>query len=271
MENRILATQAVTTELSLVGTVMLYALLALLVSVFARWIARGLLVFHRLLPGQRSMTPDRRRTLEGLFGSLISMLAFVGAGLATLALFLSPQTLFWIVGLFSAAFGLAARGLVADILAGSRFLFRNTFAIGEKVELIAGMTAVEGTVEEVNITNTLIRSPNGELYVVPNGDIGVIRNFSRAPFSTTRIRFCVRSSRLAEILDVLGRLGQEAPALLPDLTEPWQVISTSEAMGAKSEITVVAHTSFAKAATLRLQMIRLIDQRFTEAGIELLD
>jgi moderate conductance mechanosensitive channel len=263
--------QAVTMALPPVVMVILYGLLALLVSVFAHWIARGLLFFHQLLPGQRAMTPDRRRTLEGLFGSLISMLAFIGAGLAALALFLSPQTLFWMVGLFSAAFGLAARGLVADILAGSRFLFRNTFAIGEKVELIAGMTAVEGTVEEVNITNTLIRSPNGELYVVPNGDIGVIRNFSRAPFSTTRIRFCVRSGRLAETLDVLGRLGQEALGLLPDLTEPWQVISTSEAMGAKSEITVLAHTSFAKAATLRLQIFRLIDQRLTEAGIELLD
>ncbi len=61
------------------------------------------------------------------------------------------------------------------------------------------------------------------------------------------------------------------PAFLPDLIEPWQVISTSEEMGARSEVTVVAHTSFARAATLRLQMIRLIDQRLTEAGIELLD
>lgn len=271
MEKRILDGQTIGGELSPMATVLLYALMALLVSLFAPWIARGILVFYRLLPDQRAMTPDRRRTLEGLFRSLVSLLAFIVAGLATLALFLRPETLFWVVGLFSAAFGMAARGLVADVLAGSRFLFRNTFAIGEKVELMAGATAVEGTVEEVNITNTLVRSPNGELYVVPNGDIGVIRNFSRAPFSAARIRLRVRSSRLAETLDVLGRLGQNAPAFLPDLIEPWQVISTSEEMGARSEVTVVAHTSFAKAATLRLQMIRLIDQRLTEAGIELLD
>jgi hypothetical protein len=72
-------------------------------------------------------------------------------------------------------------------------------------------------------------------------------------------------------LDVLERLGQEAPVLLPDLTEPWQVISTAETLGAKAEVTVIAHTSFAKAATLRLQIFGLINQRLTEAGIELLD
>jgi len=160
---------------------------------------------------------------------------------------------------------------VADVLAGCRFLFRNTFAIGEKVELVVGATTVEGTVEEVNVTNTLVRSPNGELFVVPNGDISVIRNFSRAPFSSTKIRFSVPSARLTEALDVLDRLGQEAPVLLPDLTEPWQVISTAETLGAKAEVTVIAHTSFAKAATLRLQIFGLIDQRLTEAGIELLD
>jgi len=271
MENRILDIQAVKLELPLVGMVLLYALLALLVFVLARWIARGLLVLRRLLPGHRAMTVDRRRTLEGLIGSLIGLLAFLVASLSALALFVRPETLIWIVGLFSAAFGLGARGLVADVLAGARFLFRNTFAIGEKVELIAGMTAVEGTVEEVNVTNTLVRSPNGELYVVPNGDIGVIRNFSRAPFSTTKIRFYVRSGQLGETLEMLGRLGQEALSLLPDLTEPWQVISTSEALGAKSEVTVVAHTSFAKAATLRLEIFGLINQRLAEAGIELVD
>jgi hypothetical protein len=49
------------------------------------------------------------------------------------------------------------------------------------------------------------------------------------------------------------------------------VISTAETLGAKAEVTVIAHTSFAKAATLRLQIFGLINQRLTEAGIELLD
>ena len=63
----------------------------------------------RMLPSQRAITVHRRQTLEGLIGSLISLLAFMVAGLAALALFVRPETLIWIVGLFSAAFGLGAR------------------------------------------------------------------------------------------------------------------------------------------------------------------
>ena len=60
-------------ELPMVATVTLYLLAALLVSVFAVWIARGLLTVGRLLPSQRAITVHRRQTLEGLIGSLISL------------------------------------------------------------------------------------------------------------------------------------------------------------------------------------------------------
>ena len=53
--------------------------------------------------------------------------------------------------------------------------------------------------------------------------------------------------------------GRKHRFCLPDLTEPWQVISTSETLGAKAEITVIAHTSFAKAATSAPANLR-IDQ-----------
>lgn len=255
----------------IIGMIALYLLLAVLAWAFSRRIARGLLSLRWLAPSKRRMTVERRQTLEGLIGSVISLLALVIAIIASLSHFVRAETLIWIIGLFSAAFGLGTRALVADVLAGGRFIFRNTFAIGEKVSLsVAGVT-VEGTVEEVNVTNTIIRSQNGELCVVPNGDIGVIRNFNRAPFSAAKIRFSVKSEHLARTLALLEPLGTEAVSLLPELTEPWQVISTSETMGQKTELTVTAHTSFGKAAGLKLRMFEMIYRRLGDAGIDLLD
>ena len=190
-------------------------------------------MISRLLRSQHAITVHRRQTLEGLIGSLISLLAFMVAGLAALALFVRPETLIWIVGLFDAAFGLGARGLVADVLAGGRFTSSATHSLSaRRSSWSSAPPQWKGPVEEVNVTNTMVRSPNGELFVVPNGDISVIRNFSRAPFSSTKIRFSVRSAQLVETLDMLEGLGEEALGLLPDLTEPWQVISTSETLGA---------------------------------------
>lgn len=254
-----------------IGFIALYFLLALIMSLLSHRIARRMLSLRRLLPGKRNITVDRLQTLEGLIGSMISLIVFIAAILASFSLFVEPATLVWIVGLFSAAFGLGARALVADVLAGGRFIFRNTFAIGEKVELNMMGVLVEGIVEEVNVTNTLVRSPTGELYVVPNGDIGVIRNFSRAPYSSIKIRFGVRSEQLAQALALLEPLGETALAALPELTAPWQVLSTAEVMGHRTELTVMAHTSFGKAAGLRLRMFDLIYRNLHGAGIELLD
>lgn len=256
---------------ALLSAIALYLLLAMLAVAFSRHIARGLLSLSRLLPDQRRMSAERRQTLEGLIGSVISLLSVIIAIVATLAHFVSTETLVWIIGLFSAAFGLGARALVADVLAGTRFIFRNTFAIGEKVELVAGMTTVDGTIEEVNVTNTTVRSRNGELCIVPNGDIGVIRNYNRAPYSVAKIKFSIKTEQLTRTLALLEPLGAEAAALLTDLAEPWQVISTSDEMGPKIELTVTAHTEFAKAAGLKLRMFEMIYRRLGDAGIELLD
>ena len=189
--------------------------------------------------------------------------------MALLALFVPPETLIWIVGLFSAAFGFGARGLVADFLAGGSYIFQNTFAIGEKVEFYLSANKVEGTVEAVNVRNTLVRAPTGELFTVPNGEIGVVRNFTRANLSATKIRLNVPSEVLGRALDVLDTLGHEAVGLLPELLESWQVISTTEAAGPYTEVTVLANSAFGQAAMLRLRLIALIYERLQAAGITL--
>lgn len=246
-----------------------YILTGLVIALVAPWLARWLLRIGRLITRYHQPSAERIRTLEGLIASLISVIAIVLTVVASLALFVEPATLIWLVGLFSAAFGLAARGMVADLLAGAGFIFHNTFAIDEKIEFYLGGNRVEGTIETVNVRNTLVRAPTGELFTVPNGEIGVVRNFTRANLSATKLKLNVPSEELGRALDLLEGLGRESVALLPDLRDPWQVISTTDAMGAYTEITIVANTSFAQAATLKLRMIDLIYGRLRRAGINL--
>lgn len=254
---------------SLLVAVGVYLLAGLIIALLARPAARWLLKLGRLGPAYRRPTPERLRTLQGLIASLISVVAIALAVVASLSLFVKPETLIWIVGLFSAAFGLGARGVVADILAGASFIFHNTFAIGEKVEFYLGVTRVEGIVEAVNVRNTLVHAPTGELLVVPNGEIIVVRNFSRANLSAAKIKLNVPSQELGRALDLLEALGHEAVALLPELKEPWQTISTSDTMGPYTEITVMANSTFGQAAALRLRLIVLIYDRLLAAGITL--
>lgn len=257
--------------LLILGAIALYFVAALVFSLVARRLARPVVLLARRLPGHRVMSPLRQKTLESLIASLISLIAFIIAMFGIFSLFVNSERLIWIIGLFSAAFGLGARALVADILAGTRFIFRNTFAIGEKVELNVAGVSVEGTIEEANVTNTLVRAQSGEAFVVPNGDISVIRNFSRAPYSSARIQFFVKSEQLSRALDALDAISSTIGTALPEVIEPFQVLSTSDMMGNKVQLTIMAHCGYARAATVKLRLMDLVYQQLRKAEVEVVD
>ena len=108
-------------------------------------------------PGLR-IREERRRTLNDLAASLISFVAFVTAAVFSLGRFIDTTTLVWMIGLFSAAFGLGARPLISDFLTGLSFMVEDAIQIGEKVEILN----VVGTVERINLRTTMVRAQTGE-------------------------------------------------------------------------------------------------------------
>ena len=239
--------------------------LALLVQRLAPRIVTQFLGLSDYAPETLRPQEQRQRTLSDLFASAISFGAFLIATVFTLGLFVDTTTLVWMIGLFSAAFGLGARPLISDYLTGIGFIFENTLDIGEKVEILG----IEGVVEKINLRTTLIRAPGGELCVVPNGEIRTIRNFSRGRFSTANITLKLSATDLSRSIILLEELGEEAVTLLPNLLEPWQVVSESGVIGDKAELTLLTKTRFGKAAEMRPRLLALVQERLSDAEITL--
>lgn len=245
-----------------------YFILAWMVSVISRWLAKHIMRFRNLTPANLQPSSERQETIQSLIASAISLIAFVTAALLSLGLFVESNTLIWMVGLFSAAFGLGARPLISDYLAGISFIFEDTFAVGEKVEIPANVS-VEGVVEAISLRTTSIRANSGEFYVVPNGEIRTVRNFSRGKFSIANITLKISAADLGATLAILETLGEEAVILLPNLIEPWQVISPEGMIGQHTELSLVAKARFGKAAEMRPRLLSLVQERLTEADITL--
>ncbi len=219
----------------------------------------------------RVTSPERARKLQVLIGSLITFLAFVIAMMASLALFIPTSTLIWILGLFSAAFGLSAKPLVSDLLAGMSFLFSNTFDIGEKVEFSINGLNIQGVIEEVNLTTTKLRAPTGEEYTIPNGEIRIVRNFSRGKFSTVNISLLVAASDLDRCLETLKILGEEIYNEQTNLVDRWQVLSTADLAATKVELNLIARTALGQGADVKLKLIQQIQERLRQENIQLID
>jgi hypothetical protein len=96
-----------------------------------------------------------------------------------------------------------------------------------------------------------------------------VRNFSRGKFSTANIKIKIATSDLSEAIALLEALGEEAMDLLPNLIEPWQLISETGEMGQQTELTLMAKARYGEAGETRPRMLKLIHERMEKAGIEL--
>ena len=248
--------------------ILIYFIVAMLVAFLLRRLAPWLVKLWRLAPHGQKPSPERQKTLHSLISSTINLVVFVAAILASITLFVKPDTLTWTLGLFGTAFVFGARLVIGDYLSGLSFLLGDTFSVGDKIE-ISGAPTIEGVVETINLRTTLLRSPSGELYIVPTGEIRVVRNFSRGKFSIANITLKLQASDLGTARTTLEALGGEAVTLLPDLIEPWKVTNLGGVIGQYTELTLIAKARLGKAAEMRPHLLALIQERLLEINIQL--
>ena len=244
-------------------------LIAWIIYRLSRRVVGRFMGMSRFAPESLRLREERQRTLHDLLSSTISFAGFTFATLFTLALFIDTTTLVWMVGLFSAAFGLGARPLISDYLTGISFIFEDLIDVGEKAQLYVTGGPIEGVIEKINLRTILLRAPTGELYIVPNGEVRVIRNFSRGRFSTSTINVKIPSANLGAAITLLEELGEEAMLLLPNLLEPWQVLNISGQIGEQVELTIVAKARFGLAAEMQPRLLNLVQSRLAAAEITL--
>ncbi len=213
--------------------------------------------FHlQLMP----LDHNHRQTLQGQLASMISFIAYFVASLLSSVIFVDADTLVWIVGLCSAAFGLSVRSIISDWFTGLTLMFDDTFRVGDKVVI----ADVEGVVEKVTLRNTEIRSNFGEVFIVPNGEIRVVRNFSRSDYSIVKVRLNVKPADSGKAADLLDGFSMEAETRLPNLVAPWQVLGDDDD---GSELVLIAKSRYGHAAELRPRMLELAHDYLQENGI----
>ncbi len=79
-------------------------------------------------------------------------------------------------GVVGVAVAFGAQTLVKDILSGLFLWAEGSIAVGDVVTI----NDLSGTVESISIRTTTIRNYNGNLCVIPNGDIRTLTNMSRS-------------------------------------------------------------------------------------------
>ena len=168
-----------------------------------------------------------------------------------------------------AALGFGAQQLVKDLLSGFFIIVEKQYGFGDLVSLtVAGIAAeARGTVENVTLRVTRLRSSDGELFTIPNGQIVKTVNLSKEwaravvdiPVST--------SSDLSRVNEVLH---QECERALDDPVLGELLLDEPTVMGIESievdtvTLRVVARTlpgkQFEAGRQLRVLVVRALER-----------
>jgi small conductance mechanosensitive channel len=135
-------------------------------------------ILHRLLPreGLDEMSRRRRSTMAPLVRSMFTYAVTFGTVVLILAtLGFNPVPFLAGAGILGLVVGFGAQSLNNDVVSGFFILFENTYLVGDVVEA----AGAKGVVEAIEFRTTKIRDAEGRLYVVRNGDVKQVINYSK--------------------------------------------------------------------------------------------
>jgi moderate conductance mechanosensitive channel len=213
-------------NLPLVGTVLrigLIALLALLAERGLRLVA--LRTEHRL--EQSTPDPERLARLKTLVqvgrGAAYALVLVITGTMALHCLDINIAPLLAGAGVVGLALSLGAQTLIKDYIGGILILIENQFTIDDVVKV----GNVTGSVERIMLRATYLRNYDGTLYVVPNGDIRVVSNFTvewARAIVDLNVDYQADMSKVIRSLEMAAQKAQADETVQPDLLEPPQAL-----------------------------------------------
>ncbi|MBX7432435.1 mechanosensitive ion channel family protein [Mycobacterium sp. Y57] len=161
----------------------------------------------------RSESAKHRQAVASVISWVSVALLFVMVGVQITDILAIPiSSLVAPAAVLGAALGFGAQKLVQDLLAGFFIITERQYGFGDlvQVNMVGAPDSAEGTVEEVTLRVTKLRTSEGEVWTVPNGNIVRSLNMSK-DWARAVVDIPVPATAdLTEVNEVLHAVGERA-------------------------------------------------------------
>lgn len=168
-------------------------------------------------------------------------------------------------GIVGLAVGFGAQNLVRDIITGFFIIFEDQFSVGDFVRI----GQFEGTVEEIGLRTTKIKTWTGELHILPNGNITEVTNFSLYNSMAVVDLSISYESDIKKAETVISELLHEMPAKYEDIVKTPEILGVQNLAASDVVLRIAAETlpmkHFVVARLLRKELKECLDRN----GIEI--
>ncbi len=193
---------------------------AILILVFGLWIVSAITRWISKLMKKRELDASLQPFLRSLISIVLKILVLISAlGVAGVEM----ASFIAILAAVSFAIGMALMGTLQNFAGGVMILIFKPFRVGDWIEA----QGFAGTVHEIQIFNTILKSPDNRIIIIPNGALSnnSMVNFSKEENRRVDWTFGIGYGDDADkAREVLGSLIKEDPRILAD-PEPFVAIS----------------------------------------------
>ena len=149
---------------------------AILVLIFGFWIIKGIMKGITKSMDKREVDPSLKPFLKSMIGILLKTLLIISVmGMVGIQM----TSFIAILGAAGLAVGMALSGALQNFAGGVMILAFKPFKVGDFIEA-QGYT---GVVNEIQIFNTFLKTPDNKIVIIPNGGLstGSMVNYSKEP------------------------------------------------------------------------------------------
>jgi small-conductance mechanosensitive channel len=209
---------------------------------------------------------QRTETLRHIVRSVCKVILFVIVVLTvTAGLGFDIRPLLASAGIAGLAIGFGAQSLVKDVISGFFILFEDQYGVGDVVKI----GELSGVVERMTLRVTVLRNLEGQVHIVPNGNIQTVtvmtKEWARAVLDIT----VPHRQELALVFEVLQRVGTRLAQDLPDrVLEQPIVLGVEKLDDFGVTIRSMVKTPPFKQADVIREWRRRVKDEFDRTGIE---
>jgi small conductance mechanosensitive channel len=181
---------------------------------------------------------------------------------------INPAALLAGAGLVGLAVGFGAQSLVKDVISGMLILAENQYGKGDVVNI----GGVGGLVEDVSPRRTVLRDLDGAVHFVPNGEIAVVTNLTRAVSRVNMTVSVAYGEDLERVFAVIDRVGAELaadPAWAGDIIQPPKTLGIENFGDSGIEIRILGETQPIRQWDVMRQLRLRLKKAFDAEGIEI--
>jgi small-conductance mechanosensitive channel len=206
-------------------------------------------------------------TMATLLLSVFKYAVYLIAGIIILTDVFKLTSVLAAAGIGGIAIGLGAQSLIKDVISGFFIVLEDHFAVGDLIT-VDGMT---GTVEQMELRVTKIRNFNGDLYIVPNGEIKTVTNHTRGGKAVLVDIPVAYSSDINKAFEIAGNVCTVISSEFDIFVEEPRVLGITELGNSCLNLRIFAKTQPNQQWGVERRIRKLIMEKFSEGKIKFYD